>query len=471
MSSATVKPHPFRFFFTLRARLSVWNTLVILLLAATMLVGLRQGLHYTLVREEDQLLREDIAEVRLIVARSEPPDWPRVREALGQKAVSHAPRKWFCEIVDGRGAVIVGTNRVAGGGRPAPGAGDSVTETFGDYRICQEPAAVPGVGDVAIRVGATLDEVREDVARVTQLAMVAGLLLLLVAPVGGYLLARRATAPLAAIISTTARLRPSRLDERLAVRGTGDELDQLAEKINGFLDSIGDHLARHRDLVANAAHELRSPLAAIRSSAELALDRDRTAEDYKEFLGVVVDESSRLSTLVHQLLLLAESDANRLERKDEPVDLGRLVARCAEMFEGVAEARGITLTRDVAAAEVRGDGDHLRQVVLNLLDNAVKFTPGGRAIRVRVWRHAGEAILEVADTGDGIAAGDLPRVFERFFRADKGRARPRVGGSGLGLSICQAIIDAHGGNIRIDSTPGAGTTIWVHLPAREPAAE
>ncbi len=468
MSSATVKPRPLRFFFTLRARLAIWNTLVILLLAATMLVGLRQGLRYTLVREEDQLLREDIAEVRLIVARSEPPDWPRVREALGQKADSHAPRKWFCEIVDGRGTVIVATDRVPDGERPAAGA---KTETFGDYRICQEPAAVPGVGPVTVRVGSTLDEVLEDVARVTQLAMIAGMVLLLVAPVGGYLLARRATAPLAAIISTAARLRPSRLDERLAVRGTGDELDQLAEKINGFLDSIGDHLARHRDLVANAAHELRSPLAAIRSSAELALDRDRTAEDYKEFLGVVVDESSRLGMLVHQLLLLAESDANRLERKDEPVDLGRLVARCAEMFEGVAEARGITLTRAVAAAEVRGDGDHLRQVVLNLLDNAVKFTPGGGEIRVRVWRDAGEVVLEVTDTGDGIAAGDLPRVFERFFRADKGRARPRVGGSGLGLSICQAIIDAHGGGIHIDSTPGAGTTIRVRLPAREPAAE
>ncbi|WP_020473965.1 sensor histidine kinase [Zavarzinella formosa] len=470
MSSATVKPHPLRFFLTLRARLFIWNTLVILLLAVTMLFGLREGLLYTLVREEDQLLREDTTEVRLFIEHSNPPDWKQVRQALNQKATGHEPRNWFCEILDGEGRVIVTTDRVPGGERPPPWVNDSTTGSYGGFRISQQPFEIVGGNPVVIRVGATLDEVREDVARITQLAMIAGVLLLLTAPVGGYLLAHRATRPLVEINHTTSRLRPSHLEERLPVRGTGDELDQLAETINGFLDRIGDYLGRHRDLVANAAHELRSPLAAIRSSAEVALNQDRSVEDYKELLGVVVEEASRLGSLVQQLLLLAESDANRLEHKQEPVPMDRLVRRCAEMFEGVAEAQGITLTADISPATAKGDADHLRQVILNLLDNAIKFTPAGGKIRLRVWRNEGEVIVEVADSGIGIPAAHQERVFERFYRSDKSRERPQSGGSGLGLSICQAIISAHGGSIHLTSVPGEGTTLWVHLPEFEPSS-
>jgi heavy metal sensor kinase len=467
MSSAKVKRHPLRLFLTLRSRLFVWNTLVIFLLAVGMLVGLREGLLHTLVREEDQLLREDITEVRLFIEHSRPTNWGNVREAIDQKALGHEPRNWFCEIINPEGRVVVQTERVPDGGRPV--SNDATTATYGDYRISQLRMPLAD-SFVLIRVGATLDEVRGDVARVTQLAMTAGFLLLLAAPVGGYLLARRATQPLNEINQTTARLRPSHLEERLPTRGTGDELDQLADTINGFLDRIADYLGRHRDLVANAAHELRSPLAAIRSSAEVALNQDRSVEDYKELLGVVVEEAARLGTLVQQLMLLAESDANRLEHRQEPVSLDRLANRCVNMFEGVAEARDISLITDISPATVRGDADHLRQVILNLLDNAMKFTPPKGIIRLRVWRSRGDVIIEVADTGIGIPREHQPLVFERFYRGDKSRLRQQTGGSGLGLSICQAIIGAHGGRIHLASDPGEGTSVWVHLPEIDPTS-
>ena len=466
MFSAMRKRNPFSYFLTLRARLFVWNTVVILFMAIAMLLGLREGMLYTLVREEDQLLREDLEEVRLFINNSRPVNWNRVQEAIDQKAWGHAPRHWFCMIIDRSGRVRASTQSVPAIESFADWGEEAASGTVGDFRASQ---VIDPDARVLVRVGATLDEVREDVARVTEVALIVGLGLLLIAPVGGYVLARRATDPLHEINQTTARLRPSHLEERLVVRGTGDELDQLADTINGFLDRIADYLRRHRDLVANAAHELRSPLAAIRSSAEVALNQDRTVEDYKELLGVVVEEASRLGTLVQQLLLLAESDANRLEHKQEPVSVDRLVTRCAEMFDGVADSKGIRLVTDIMPATVRGDADHLRQVILNLLDNATKFTPKGGTIQLRVWRDSGKVIVEVADSGIGIPEEHQQRVFERFYRADKSRERPATGGSGLGLSICQAIIGAHGGVIHLASSPGEGTSVWLHLPDHAPS--
>lgn len=466
MSSEASKRNPFRFFLTLRARLFVWNTVVILFLAAVMLFGLREGMLYSLIREEDQLLREDIEEVKLFINSSNPINWNKVAEAIEQKAEGHAPRHWFCVIQDDNSNILAKTQSSPQINVHLPLTSEFRAGNSGDFRYGQLTLTLNGHKNESylVRVGSSLDEVKEDVSRVTSVAMIAGLFLLVVAPVGGYVLARRATDPLHQINQATARLRPSRLDERLVDRKTGDELDQLAITINGLLDRIADHLARHRDLVANAAHELRSPLAAIRSTAEVALNQDRSVEDYKELLSVVIEEASRLGTLVQQLLLLAESDAHRLEHKQEPVDVGRLVRRCADMFEGVVDSKGIRLKTEIETATVRGDADHLRQVILNLLDNATKFTKAGGEIRLRVWKHANEVIIEVADTGIGIPEVHQQRVFERFYRADKSRERSPSGGTGLGLSICQAIIDAHGGTIHLSSTPGEGTSIWIHLP-------
>jgi heavy metal sensor kinase len=317
-------------------------------------------------------------------------------------------------------------------------------------------------------VGASLEFLQADMARIDRLVASAAGAVLLVAPLCGYWLAGRAIRPLAQIIRTTERLRPAKLDERLPLRGTGDELDQLSHTVNRLLDRIGLYLEEKRDFLANAAHELRTPLAAIRSSVEVALSSDRSLEEYGELLNELIDECAALEVLVNQLLLLAETDADRLRVHADRVALNDVVEKSVEMFQGAAEYRGITLIAGpLPEATVEGNRHHLRQVLNNLLDNAIKFTNGGGQICVQLQRNATiqQVVLRVADTGTGISDADLPHVFERFFRGDRSRQREgATRGTGLGLSICQAVVQSHGGQITLESTAGKGTTVTVSLP-------
>lgn len=448
-----------RLFGSLRFRLAAVNAAVILALVLASFVSLRQGLAWALHREMDAQLREDLVEVGLILDRFWP-DWPTIKEELDRKAVSHKAHAWFARVFDAEGEPTLST--VGAPELVAPIDIASKPFSHDGARLIQVSRPKPG-GGYLVRVGCSLESVTDDVANLTRILVVAGVAFLVVAPLSGWLLAGRATRPIASILHTAARTRPGHLDERVPLRGTGDELDQLAETLNGLLDRLAAHLERQRVFVANAAHELRTPLAALRASAEVALSRDRAADEYRERLADVIESSDSLVTLVNQLLLLAEGQAGPL-RAPVPVALGRVASRVVDMFHGVAEQRGVRLTLDAPSrAWVAGNESFLRQVVSNLVDNALKFTPGGGAVRLTVTTDGTAATLRVEDTGPGIPAEDQPHLFERFFRAD--RARRREGGTGLGLSICQALVGSHGGSIRIDSEPGRGTAVTVTLPA------
>lgn len=454
---------------SLRFKLTIWNTLVVLLVAAFALVSVRQGLHFMLLRETDDVLREEAAEILLAIEQSYP-DREALYHELKRKSVVHQERGWFVQLLDAEGTevwaspstpelVLQSSTGFARGARFL---------TVGPYRIAQRRLERRGLPEYVVRVGTSTEFINRDVDKVTRIAAPVGLAILLLAPLGGFALSGRATRPLKKIIATTERLRPSRMSDRLPIRGTGDELDQLSQKINTFLDQIAEHLAHHRDFIANAAHELRSPLAAIHSSVEIALGKARTSEEYEDLLYSITDECAHLTTLVNQLLLLAESDAGNLEMTTQPVRLDEIVRRSLDMFAGVAEERSVQLVADVQAdVTVLGDGSRLRQVVNNLLDNAIKFTPSGGRVRVELHHDSreGGAALKVSDTGIGIPRDALPRVFERFYQADKSRLRATYDrGGGLGLSICQSIVSAHRGGIRIDSEEGHGTTVTVVLP-------
>jgi signal transduction histidine kinase len=311
-----------------------------------------------------------------------------------------------------------------------------------------------------------MDFVDRDIGSIDRIAIRGVVLLLIAAPLLGYWLARRAIRPLSDIIETTARLRPNRMEERLAIRQTDDELDRLSATVNEFLDRIAVYLSQSNNLLANSAHELRTPLAAIRSSIEVAIGGHRTPQEYQELLSEVIGECASLERLVNQLLLLAETDSELIRAHSEQVDLSGLVERCAEMFSAVAEARQIELVTAIDPHLcVMGFGNHLRQVVNNLLDNAIKFTEPGGTVRVSLFPEGGSSILRVADTGSGIPAADLPHIFDRFFRGDRSRQRiEQTTGTGLGLSICQAIVAAHRGRIFVETREGSGTTMTVQLP-------
>lgn len=459
-------------FRSLRFRLTLWNTAVVLLTVVCTLLGVREALRFALRHEIDQLLREDALEVELAVEQMyhSIDSIEAISAEMERKVDAHVQRGMFVELLDENDHVLWSSENTPSEQVFKSDLRDGTMTIDGErYRVVQSQIERPGLPAFTVRVGSSMASADEDIAKVTQVMTAVALLIMLIAPLGGFWLSGRATHPLAQIIHTADRLRPRRMEERLPIRGTGDELDQLSATINRFLDLLADYLDRNREFVANAAHELRSPLAAIQSSVEVTLNSDRSIEEYKDLLSDIVDECSTLGALVNQLLLLAESDAGSMQIDAKAVALDRLTKHSVDMFRGAAEERGVDLRfGQFHPLLVRGDGQRLQQVVNNLIDNAVKFTPSGGTVTVDLQydRETQRAILSVHDTGQGISPLDLPHVFERFYRGDKSRHREnQPGGTGLGLSICQSIVQAHGGKIEIQSAPGAGTTATVRLPS------
>ncbi|HEX6987495.1 MAG TPA: PAS domain-containing sensor histidine kinase [Planctomycetaceae bacterium] len=446
----------------------LWNAGIVLATALLVLLGLREGVRRALVHELDAILLEDLKEVRLALADAPSPDDPQLFEELNRKAAGHQAHRWFVRFLDAEGRTVwVSLN---GPARVLPFKGlKGKPFGVGRYRLVQDELPRPRGRVTAVRVGASTDLIEADVRRLDRLVAVTVLFAVVAAPLCGYWLAGLSLRPVADIIDTASRLRPNRLDERLPNRGTGDELDKLAATVNRLLDRIADYLRERRDFLANSAHELRSPLAAIRSTVEVALQSGRLPPQDEETFAVVIDQCRSLEHLVNQLLLLAETEAERLTDRAEEVRLDRLVATAVDMFAAAAELKDVTIrTAALEPAVVRGNRSHLRQVVNNLLDNAVKFTPARGNVTADLRLDGMNAVLTVADTGTGIAAEDLPHVFDRFFRGDRSRQRDGRG-TGLGLSICRAVVTACGGTITAESRPGDGTTIVVTLPNRPPA--
>ncbi len=453
---------------TLRFRLMVWNAMVVILTALTTLVIVREGVRLSLLGEMDLLLEEDLKEIHLAALDSRSFDLNDIQPTLDRKAEGHSQHHWFVQLVDGSENVVWSSLNTPDLPRIDSMSNRRLPFTHHGFRIVEASFDDPKHQRVTIRVGSSLELLQRDMSRIDRLVVMGVAVVLLIAPLGGYFLAGRATRPLNAIIETTARLRPSELNERLQIRKTGDELDRLSATINSLLDRIATYLNQRRDFIANAAHELRSPLAAIRSSVEVAMNSKRSPQEYEELLLELIDECQMLETLVNQLLLLAESDANSLKTQDERVNLSQVVHSCAEMFRGVAESREIALVEETEPSiVVDGNRTYLRQVLNNLLDNALKFTPAGGRVTLRMHQDSltGLVVLDVHDTGCGIPEADQPHVFERFFRGDKSRQREgQQRGTGLGLSICRAILEAHRGQISVHSAPRSGTMFRVTLP-------
>jgi signal transduction histidine kinase len=459
---------------TIRFRLMLWMIVVVFVLVLVTLVGVRQVYRTRLLERFDQVLLADVKKVNQEI-QNHYPDWPRLEQNLDNIAFAHPFQAWFVQVHDDAG------NKLVAGGHhvsvPTPILREAaMPHDSMPYRVLVARLEEPGMPVLMIRLGGYRQPLDDDLSLLDQTLIVPSIIILLLAPAGGYVLALRATRPIAKIIATASRLQPSRLQERLPLRGSGDELDQLSLTINGMLDRIASYIDTNREFVAHAAHELRSPLAAIRSSVEVALNRQRSADEYATLLAEVMEECQSLANLVNRLLILAEGDAGRIDGRRSTTRLDRVVRESLDMFEAVAELQGVRLEASVLPpAPVPGDDDHHRQLVRNLLDNAIKFSPGGGAVHIGLTVEPARqaVVLTVRDTGIGIPPQDLPHVFERFFRGDRSRQRHKGRqSSGLGLSICQTIVQALGGEIRATSNVGKGSAFTVTLPlaAEEVAA-
>ena len=279
---------------------------------------------------------------------------------------------------------------------------------------------------------------------------------------GGYLLAGRALAPIDKMTGTARRISAEGLSERLRLPRSNDELGRLAVTFDEMLDRLDDAFQHERRFTHDAAHELRTPLAAMQSIISVTGERRRTPEEYEAALGDLAEETDRLRTLTEALLRLGRAESSPAATDEVPLSV--LLPFVADTMRAAAEAKGLDLTCEVdPELQVTGDTDAMIRVFLNMVDNAIKYTAKGRvAIRGRVLDRTSR--ITITDTGQGISAEHLPHVFERFYRADEGRSTP---GSGLGLAICDEIVRAHNGTISAESSEGTGTTITVTFPRLE----
>ncbi len=292
----------------------------------------------------------------------------------------------------------------------------------------------------------------------------AGALVLAFGLGGGWLLATRAIRPVEDISNTATRISVGNLSERISVPETDSELGRLARVLNSTFERLDLAFAQQRQFLADASHELRTPIAVIISEAQTTLQRDRPATEYREALGACLEAAQEMRRLTQSLLELARLDAGQEALARAPVDLAARARACAEMVRPLIEARGLTLSLDLAPASLSGDDGRVAQVITNLLSNAIHYNREHGHIRVATRTEADEAVVEVSDTGCGIAAEDLPRIFERFYRVDAARTR-HDGHSGLGLAICKALVEGQGGSISARSEVEIGSQFTVRFPA------
>ena len=291
-------------------------------------------------------------------------------------------------------------------------------------------------------------------------------LVLLFASMGGYFLARKSLLPIVSMNRQTQRISAENLSARLDVANSRDELGGLALTINELLGRLERAFKEQRRFIADASHELRTPLAVLRAETEVVLTTTRTIAEYEDSLSLIKDEAERLSRIVEDLFILARlpTDAPTTLMK-EPLSLEEAIRACSRAAQVLATRKGVRLKtqNDSRSLVLNGDEELIKRMILNLLDNAIKYTPKGGEISVTLARQNGDAHIVVSDTGIGIPQADQLHVFDRFYRVDKARSR-ELGGAGLGLSIVRWIVEVHGGKISIDSELGRGSKFIVELP-------
>ena len=328
-------------------------------------------------------------------------------------------------------------------------------------------AIIPAqAGDKAYLVAAaeplhSLVEQLESIRRIFYLGFPAALL---VAGIGGFILAKKSLAPVVAMSNQAERISARNLHERLSIGNNRDELGHLARVFNDLLSRLDGSFESMREFIADASHELRTPLSIIRGEADVALSQDRDATEYRDALAIIQDEAKRLSRIVDDMMALARADAGQRPLQIEEFYLNDLVEECCKAATVLTVREGVTLTVEPAAdIAFRGDEDLLRRMFMNLLDNAIKYTPAGGSVSVELACEPSSVKIIVSDTGIGIPADQVPHIFERFYRVDKARSRAD-GGSGLGLAIAKWVAEAHKGSIDLISHSDHGSKFTVSLP-------
>jgi heavy metal sensor kinase len=466
---------------SLSFRLVTWYagvlTLVFILIGALTVVLLREYLESNVLDTQARRARQ-IADT-LVAAASRTGDVAMAREV--EELYAPEANERFIRITRGDGHVVYASGPPHDDSfDPATVAPPTRAASFarkesslkGPVLIAAQTYTGAGNSRYVVEVGVSTARTEETVRQVLLMLAIGLPIAVCVAVAGGFVLVRRALKPVDNLSQKAAAITQHSLSERLPVVRSGDELERLSVALNLMISRLEDAINSSKQFVADASHELRTPLAVLRGELENLAQDARLVPQTRETLGSSLEEVDRLAEIVEGLLALSRLDTGEARAEWGRFDLAALVATTADQMSLLAEDKHITVICDSSArVMIEGDQARLKQVVVNLLDNAIKYTPNGGRIKLKIAQEEGDAVFDVADDGIGIPADALPHVFKRFFRVDGSRSRDQ-GGAGLGLSIVKSICDAHGARVEVSSTPGQGSRFRIRQPlAAEPLAQ
>jgi len=455
---------------SIRLRLTLWYVLLLAIILAGFSAGIYLTLRHNLYANLDDSLQTRANDLMPLVS------YDGARPTLAQDISTNSPDlgEQFARVYDASGRLTFDNSSEAG---TVPVDTEALQQALagktstrgarvdGDpFRVLVAPIEQEGRVTGALEVGRAADDVSDALRSLLLILGAAYPVTLALASLGGIFLASRALSPIDKLTRLARRISAEDLSQRLNLRLPDDEVGRLARTFDDMIARLDDAFRRQRQFTADASHELRTPLTAVKGEVEVALTRPREPDAYREVLQRVNEEADRLIRLVGSLLTLARADAGQIPVALEAIDVPDLVSAAVEQVRPAAQQRDIELVLAPGTpVTLRADEDLLLQLLLNLLDNAIKYTPSGGRVTAG-WSTDGTRVeLWVRDTGAGIAPEHLPHIFDRFYRADKARSRAE-GGVGLGLSICRWIAEAHGGSISAESAPGQGATFTVRLP-------
>jgi heavy metal sensor kinase len=462
---------------SIRWRLTLWYGLVLAIVLAIFGTAVYVTRRHELFQRADVALAGELDEICDDIQAAK--DGPKLSRQLERRFARHEGYEFQVSRVGG--APFFRSERVKPGRFSVPAVPtslrhldfESVTlgtnnvklDSLGHLRLMGR--LVPGPdGPLVVQAATSLASIDQELTELLTVLLFAGPLALVCALGGGYVLARHALRPVDRMVQTADQISATRLDRRIEVTNTDDELGRLARTLNGMIARLERSFEEIRRFTADAAHELRTPLAVLRNEAEVALRLPREPEQYRAVLEDQLEELERLSRLADRLLFLCREDAGLVPIARQPVDLRDVVEDVAEHMRVVATERGVKLpAEEVAPCAVDGDEELLRRLLFNLVDNAIKFTPSGGTVRIETTQGDAEAQIVVTDSGIGIPPEHLRHVFQRFYRVDSA-CGPDRDGSGLGLAIARSIAEAHGGFVALESTVGVGTRAILTLPIK-----
>ena len=454
---------------TLAFRLTVWYAGIFTVCSLLAFVFFYLQIVSIVGERTDEELLEELEEFSIRLASRGIED---LKQVLVQEAKDEGEKKIFFRLLNPDGKESASSDLSSWGhlsvNRPAlqriTEGGKPVFETISiDGRRHKARIVYGSIGPGAVlQIGMSLKDDDEFVAGFREIFGTTLAVVMVLAALLGWFMARRALRDVEEVTRTARAISASDLDQRVPVKGRADEIDRLATTFNDMLDRIQTLITETREMTENIAHDLRSPITRIRGMAEMALTTGKAIDEYEAAAASTVEDCDRLLEMINTMLYISQTEATAGKLATEEVDMAGVVRDACELFQPVAEDKGVNLVVEIGAdIRVRGVLQGLQRMLANLIDNALNYTPSPGTVTVSVSSDEKLGIIAVKDTGVGISADELPHIFRRFYRCDRSRSLP---GTGLGLTLVEAIVHAHRGRIAVTSTPNVGTTFTVILP-------